>query len=340
MIPKVSICLPSLNTRPFLKERIRSILEQTYKNWELIILDSFSDDGSWEYFQKIAKKDDRIFIKQIPREGIYAGWNRCVGLARGEYVYIATSDDTMEPECLDKMISKLDKHPDCGICHCELKIIDENGNQHIDENWSTWKYFAPDWTGKTVKRLAPFDGLLHFGLRTLYTSINQLLIRRSVFDRVGLFDTNWGTVGDFEWEMRAALVTNVIYIPEYLTSWRRHSNQATRSTENSANRRMMLQMARSAFNRSYQISPNLLTDIKLNRWLDIYKQQILEFQLKENQSKMKQILLLCSFLLRGFRPAWRCMVRKIFGIEPYFIQDISNIKKLLDEAGVPGPVLL
>ena len=69
--PLVSVCLPNFNTRSFLQERIETIFDQTYDNWEMIVSDNFSDDGSWELFEELAQKDQRIAIAQAPREGMY-----------------------------------------------------------------------------------------------------------------------------------------------------------------------------------------------------------------------------------------------------------------------------
>ena len=76
-------------------------------------------------------------------------------------------------------------------------------------------------------RRAPFDGLLHLRGRAVYTSITQLLIRRSLFDRIGHFDSRWGSVGDFNWNMRAGLVTNTVHVPDTWGGWRIHASQAT-----------------------------------------------------------------------------------------------------------------
>ena len=83
-IPLVSILLPNLNTRPFLEERMATILNQTCSDWELIIADSYSDDGSWEYLNRFPVRDSRITACQIPR-GLYQSWNFCLGNARGKY---------------------------------------------------------------------------------------------------------------------------------------------------------------------------------------------------------------------------------------------------------------
>lgn len=105
--PLVSICLPCLNATPFLKERMDTLVSQTLTDWEMIVCDSYSDDGSWELFQEY-KNDERIKLYQVPRKGSYAGWNECLKRASGEYVYIATADDTCKPELLEKMVGALE----------------------------------------------------------------------------------------------------------------------------------------------------------------------------------------------------------------------------------------
>ncbi len=117
--------MPNLNGRPFLPERLRTITEQTFSDWELIVVDNYSEDGAWEYFQVQARSEPRMKISQSPKEGMYANWNNCLRLAKGEFVYIATSDDTMAPDCLERLIDALDQYPDCDLAHCPLRVIDD-----------------------------------------------------------------------------------------------------------------------------------------------------------------------------------------------------------------------
>jgi len=65
---KVSILLPNLNNRQFLDERFQSILNQTFSDWELIVIDNYSNDGAWKLIQNFAKKDQRIKISQTPQK--------------------------------------------------------------------------------------------------------------------------------------------------------------------------------------------------------------------------------------------------------------------------------
>jgi glycosyltransferase involved in cell wall biosynthesis len=232
MNPRVSICVPNLNTRPFLDERFRTILEQSFGDWELLVYDSHSDDGSWEFISPLARREPRMRAWQGPREGTPGSWTPCVRAARGDYVYIATSDDTMAPDCLEKLVAALDAHPECDLAHCTLRAIDARGEPAHDASDWWWRrsIFAtssgPLLHRRHVRR-APFDGLLHLGGENVYTSITQLLIRRSLFSRVGLFDSSWGSVGDFAWGMRAGLVASTVHVPDTWGGWRVHSAQAT-----------------------------------------------------------------------------------------------------------------
>jgi glycosyltransferase involved in cell wall biosynthesis len=231
-MPRVSICVPNLNTRPFLPERFETILAQSFRDWELLVYDSYSSDGAWEFICDAAAREPRARAWQGPRAGTPGSWSPCVREARGEYVYIATSDDTMAPDCLEKLVAALDAHPECDIAHCALKPIDEDGRPvpAIEDWWLRGSMFADssgDLFNRPHIRRAPFDGLLHLLGGSIYVSITQLLIRRSLFDRIGYFESTWGSIGDFNWSMRAGLVANTVHVPDTWGGWRVHSRQAT-----------------------------------------------------------------------------------------------------------------
>ena len=226
MNPKVSILLPNLNTRPFLRERLDSILQQTIADWELVVVDNYSDDGAWEVFQDYARREPRMRILQAPREGWIANWNNALRLARGQYIYYATSDDSMSPDCIEKMQAALEAHPDCHIAHCCLTIIDETGKPVMDaRGWDQYEevLFFGDMIHKAHVRLAPHDGILSFFYRTAYKSMTQILVRKDVYDTVGDFQHTL----DVEFQMRAGSLFNTIHIPEYLATWRIYSDQGS-----------------------------------------------------------------------------------------------------------------
>lgn len=273
------------------------------------MVDSHSEDGAWEFIQNEASKDQRIRISQAPR-GLYQSWNKCIREARGEYVYFATSDDSMTPDCLERMVGAMEMHPECGLCQCDLKIIDAagqvlKGKDAAGKIWPvlwqgfTFGRFAKDWLNRRHIRYAPLDGVLHFALETIYTSITQLLIRRCVFERVGLFDETLGTVGDFEWGMRAGLLENCIFVPETLAAWRIHPQQVSNGANIITVRRKMLAMTKVAFQRAQEKSVIDLKRWPLEEMLRFYRQQLIVLGFKRVSSRRRGIAFLAAEILRG-----------------------------------------
>jgi glycosyltransferase involved in cell wall biosynthesis len=234
MRPLISICVPNLNTLPFLRERFDSIFQQTFSDWELFVYDSHSDDGSWEFIQEIASTDKRIRIVQGPREGVYPAWNECLRQTNGEYVYIATSDDSMSPDFLEKMIGALEEHRQCELAHSNLVIVNERGEKLTHLTWPECTVFAdgsPEFLEIPHVRRAPYNGLLQLSGQHTILSITQVVIRRSIFSRTGNFPNWWGSISDFNWEMKAGLVANMVHVPDTFATWRIHSRQATASQD-------------------------------------------------------------------------------------------------------------
>ena len=233
--PRVSICLPNFNTFPYLQERFDSIFRQTMQDWELFVYDSFSDDGSWELIQRLASQEKRMRIAQGPREGPYPAWNECLRQTKAHYVYIATSDDSMALDCLEKLAAALDQHKDCDLAHCPLVMTDETGARITHQTtWPEVTVFGHG-IGELAHiphvRKAPHDGLLQLTGMHTYLSITQLLIRRSLFSRTGNFPSKWGSVSDFNWEMKAGLVASTVHVPNTWATWRIRPNQATATVD-------------------------------------------------------------------------------------------------------------
>jgi glycosyltransferase involved in cell wall biosynthesis len=227
--PLISICLPSLNGRAFLKERLETIFAQTIKDWELIVCDSYSVDGSWEFFQKF-KDDPRVHLHQVPREGIYPGWNECLRRANGRYVYIATSDDTMVPQCLEKLVTPLEHNPGISVAVCDYQTIDDEGRPLPMPQENSPRGFLGECLHRPCVRSRLSEFLLHCCFHTVWVTMTAVLFRRSLLERTGVFRTDVGVQADLAWALRATLLTDIAWVPGQLATWRRHSHQATPRT--------------------------------------------------------------------------------------------------------------
>lgn len=243
-MPRVSVVLPNFNHRPFLEERLATIYAQTLTDWELVAFDFGSNDGAWELLQHHARREPRIRLQRAEGRGLYSNWNHAIAAARGDYVYLATSDDTMAPDCLAELAAALDTHSRCDIAQCCLHAIDERGETL--PGW--WRLvgayrFLGDTYLRPHLRLAPYDGVVHSAMHTVYHSITQILIRRSALGKIGAFPTAYGPGGDFYWGMRAGLLCDVVHVPKFLTTWRMHSTQASNGYRvTAAERALMAQM--------------------------------------------------------------------------------------------------
>jgi len=132
------------------------------------------------------------------------------------------------------MFDALEEHPECDICDSVLKLIDENDReiQPFEPIYIAHHWHVPFPRDRKHIRCKPGDFYAHMGGKTIYTSVTQILIRRSLFKQTGLFSPDFGRSADYLWDMRAALNANVLFLPVQLATWRIHNQQVTRSTSN------------------------------------------------------------------------------------------------------------
>lgn len=120
--PKVSILIPVFNRKDYIAECIQSALDQTFTDFEIVVVDNASEDGTWEMCQKFAAMDSRVRIfRNDSNIGPVRNWMRCAVEAKGEFSKILFSDDCLEPNCLSEMVPKLDD-PEVALVYCAARI--------------------------------------------------------------------------------------------------------------------------------------------------------------------------------------------------------------------------
>lgn len=139
MNPKISVIVPNYNHAPFLKERIDSILSQTYQDFELILLDDCSSDDSRSILERYRNhpKVSHVVINETNSGSPFFQWQKGIELAKGEWMWIAESDDIAEVTFLEEMMESVKPYPTVGLAYCHLKWIDKSGDfmySETDEN--------------------------------------------------------------------------------------------------------------------------------------------------------------------------------------------------------------
>ena len=126
MEPLVSVCIPAYNNAEYIKDTIDSILNQTYQNIELVIVDDNSKDNTYELIQKIG--DERIKLYHNDKNlGMSGNWNRCLSLCTGKYAKLVCADDILSPDALKREVDALEANPTAVIAESDTKLIDLNG---------------------------------------------------------------------------------------------------------------------------------------------------------------------------------------------------------------------
>jgi glycosyltransferase involved in cell wall biosynthesis len=123
----ISIIIPNYNHEPFLDQRIQSVLNQTYQDFEVIILDDCSSDNSREVIEKYRThpKVSHVIYNEINSGSTFKQWRKGIELAKGDWIWIAESDDYAEINFLEVMLSKKPRH-DVSALICNMALVDSN----------------------------------------------------------------------------------------------------------------------------------------------------------------------------------------------------------------------
>lgn len=146
--PLVSVIIPCYNTEKYVEQAVRSIMEQTYTNLEILCCDDCSTDGTFAILQKLAAEDSRVkLFKNETNQKIVKTLNFLVSESSGEYIARMDADDISLPERLEKQVLFLQKNLNVGFCGCNAFHINEAdkiiGKSHLPKSSDDTKLFLP-----------------------------------------------------------------------------------------------------------------------------------------------------------------------------------------------------
>jgi len=206
--PIVSVIIPTYNRTKLLERAVNSVLRQTYKELELIIVNDSSKDETEKVIKKYA--DDRIkYICHQKNLGGPAARNAGIRAAKGEYVALLDDDDEWFPEKLEKQVKHFSEVSNkVGLVYSGFEVIDMNGNV-IHKTY-------PKFKGNLYMRLLE---------RSMIGGSSVPLIKRACFEKVGLFDKSLKSCQDWDMWMRIAKYYEFDFVPEILTKIYSHFHQ-------------------------------------------------------------------------------------------------------------------
>lgn len=203
-----SVVIPVLNRAKYIGNAIERCLEQTFKDFEVIVVDNGSTDGTVEIVQEYAKKDPRVRLIRGTGNCIASALNDGIRAARGKYICQLDSDDEYVPTTLEKMIAHLESHPKCGLAISYYELMDENRNKIPGIEPVTHK-------GYTRNQILRRDGA---GALRVFPKV--------VLEEMGLYDEkNYGNFGeDYDMVLKVGEKYDVDRVHEVLYRYRRHSD--------------------------------------------------------------------------------------------------------------------
>lgn len=281
--PLVSVLIPAYNHEIYIQETIESIINQTYLNIELIILDDGSKDKTWEKITELKPKCENRFVKSHfetkQNEGTCITLNKLLKLSSGEFVYIIASDDLTKPQAIEKEVKFLQDNPDYALAVGDNEYVDSMGKQIF----RTQKAFTSNIKNakyKTVKEFLSSKLKIDFlsddfgSYKTLYKENyipNGYLIRKNIFETIGNFTKN-APLEDFWLMLQISKYKKMKYIDEILFSYRIHD------TNTIGNSTRMRELTTQTRNYEQKLLEKYLTNHKNDELLKIYNKGICYYQ--------------------------------------------------------------
>lgn len=281
--PLVSVLIPAYNHENYIQETIESIINQTYPNIELIILDDGSKDKTWEKITELKPKCENRFVKihfeTKQNEGTCMTLNKLLKLSSGEFVYIIASDDLTKPQAIEKEVKFLQDNPDYALAVGDNEYVDSMGKQIF----RTQKAFTSNIKNakyKTVKEFLSSKLKIDFlsddfgSYKTLYKENyipNGYLIRKNIFETIGNFTKN-APLEDFWLMLQISKYKKMKYIDEILFSYRIHD------TNTIGNSTRMRELTTQTRNYEQKLLEKYLTNHKNDELLKIYNEGICYYQ--------------------------------------------------------------
>lgn len=222
--PLVSVIIPNYNHSLYLTERIESVLNQTYKNFEVIILDDCSPDNSRDVINKYKNHPNitSIVFNEKNSGSTFKQWQKGFDLSKGEYIWIAESDDSMKADFLSDLMSEIIKHKSVSLAFVNSELINSD-NSIINSN--------PDIDDTCKKTFTLHNGMDFIYEKMLYHNriynASAVLFRKSSLFDINKEYLNYKFCGDWVFWIEIIRTGNVLWLHKKYNRFRKHLNKVS-----------------------------------------------------------------------------------------------------------------
>jgi glycosyltransferase involved in cell wall biosynthesis len=213
--PPITVLLAVYNGQQYLREAMESVLAQTFSDFEFLIIDDGSTDGSLKILQEYAAKYSRIRIVSRPNKGLTNTLNEGLSLARGEFLARMDADDICMPQRFERQIAYLKEHPDCVLVGSRVLLMDPEG--------LPIREMCLEQTHEEID-----SAHLNRGWPVVHPAA---MMRMSALDQIGGYRDEFNTLEDLDLFLRLAEVGKLANLPDILLHYRQHFASVTHSKE-------------------------------------------------------------------------------------------------------------
>jgi glycosyltransferase involved in cell wall biosynthesis len=227
----VSIIVPNYNHANYLQQRIDSILNQTYQDFELVILDDCSTDGSKKILEEYKEhpKVTHLIFSESNSGSPFKQWAKGINLAKGKYIWIAESDDFAELTFLERCVAILEQHLDVALVYTDSNIIANNKIIGSFKEKNLLHYPETNWLKNHLA-----DGLKELESHLIQNcsiyNVSAVVFRKTELQKTTNVITQFKYAGDWTCYMLLSLKHNIYYLADCLNNYRTHENNATKKS--------------------------------------------------------------------------------------------------------------
>jgi len=223
-MPKVSVIIPSYNHAIFVKKAIQSVLNQTERDLELIIVDDGSTDGTRSILDEIEDPRCRVILQE--HQGAHVALNRGLMEAKGSYLAILNSDDMYYPQRIERLVNFLENNRDVGLVGSYIEVIDAKertlGIKHGYRDLEPWPLPYRD---RSFRAGSDWRGALL--TENFFATTSNFVFRYELYEQIGGFNP-LRYAHDWDFLLRASAVSAIAILPEVLLRYRVHSKNTIR----------------------------------------------------------------------------------------------------------------
>lgn len=301
-MPLVSIIIPNYNHGRFLRERLDSVLNQKLQDFELIILDDASTDNSREIIQSYASRPKvTCFFNDQNSGSPFVQWRRGLQAARGEYIWIAESDDYAAETLLEKLVNLFGTHSNVGLAYCQTYDVTEGGEVFgTAEEWA--KVLDPVRWSRDFVSNGPEECARYLAYRNVIVNASAVLVRKALIQSAIQEACGYRMAGDWFVWAKCLSQADVAFLAEPLNFHRHHSNTVRSTTSR-------LELALECARVKSWIIENLPVERRIRR--DIARESFLEVRQFSGDLRGRQMASWLRIVLGQIWPLHRWLVFRL-----------------------------